>query len=413
MTMIEPIEDLSDPTWDPHLGDEVFFGTLADPYPRLAELREGAGVVAGDFRDAMGLAPSPPTAYAPHYMVLSFAAVDHVLNHPEVFSNKAFETTLGAAFGHTLSVMDQPEHTGYRKTLQRVFRPNVVREWGTAIVDPVIDELVGAFRNEGRAELVEQFCRPYPFTVIYRMIGLPARDIATFYRLTVTQILSPVRMDMALEASEKLGRYFAGMLEERRANPGTDLVSVLATAETDGERLPDDVVISFLRQLINAGGDTTFRTTTVLLTGLLSNPDQLEAVRADRLLIPQAIDEALRWDGPVVGSMRETVTDTVVEGVPIPSGTFIDLLYGAANRDPAMYEHPERFDIFREKRRHFGFSSGIHNCVGQLLARVEMTRAVNAILDLLPNVRLDPASPPPQLRGAMMRTPPAINVVFD
>ncbi len=413
MAMIEPIEDLSDPTWDPHLGDELFFGTLSDPYPILARLRESAGVVPGDFRDAMGLPPSPPQAYAPHYMVLSFAAIDHVLSHPEVFSNKAFDSTLGAAFGHTLSVMDQPEHTGYRKTLQRVFRPNIVQEWGTGIVDPVIDELVGAFRENGRAELVEQFCRPYPFTVIYRMIGLPARDIATFYRLTVTQILSPVRMDMALEASAKLGRYFTAMLAERRRNPGTDLVSVLATAETDGERLPDDVVISFLRQLINAGGDTTFRTTTILLTGLLTNPDQLEAVRADRSLIGPAIEEALRWDGPVVASMRETIEDTVVEGVPIPSGTFIDLLYGAANHDPAMYEHPERFDIFRARRRHFGFSSGIHNCIGQQLARLEMTRAVNAILDRLPNVRLDPEAPAPQPRGAMMRTPPAINVVFD
>src|SRR5205823_11315016 len=102
----------------------------------------------------------------------------------------------------------------------------------------------------------------------------------------------------------KLGRYFTRMINERRANPGTDVVSVVATTTVDGEPLPDEVAISFLRQLINAGGDTTFRTTTVLLTGLLINPDQLDAVREDRSLIPAAIEEALRWDGPVLASSR-------------------------------------------------------------------------------------------------------------
>ena len=111
----------------------------------------------------------------PHFVVLVYDAVDQVLNNPRVFSNRAFEPTLGAAFGHTVSVMDPPEHTAYRKILQKAFRPNIVQAWGNDIVAPVIDELVGVFRETGRAELVEQFARPYPFDVIYRMLDSPTR----------------------------------------------------------------------------------------------------------------------------------------------------------------------------------------------------------------------------------------------
>ena len=411
--MATRIEDLTDPTFDPYLSDELVFGDLDDPYSRIAELRSGTPVAEGDYRVIMGIPTMPSDAALAHYTVLSFAAVDQILNDPATFSNRSFEPTLGAAFGHTVSVMDPPEHTRYRRILQQAFRPAVVQQWGADIVGPVVDELVGAFRAEGRAELVEQFARPYPFTVIYRMLGLPPDDIETFYKLTVAQIITYPDMTNALDASAKLGRYFSAMLDARRADPGTDVVSVLATTEVDGEPLPDEVAISFLRQLINAGGDTTFRTTSVLLTGLLTNPDQLAAVRDDRSLVPAAIEEALRWDGPVLASSRLATADAVVDGVPIPSGAFIDLLYGAANHDPAVFPDPERFDIHRPKHRHFGFAFGVHNCLGQALARLEMTRALNAVFDELPGLRLDPDFRVPHPRGALMRTPKELRVVFD
>ena len=108
---------------------------------------------------------------------------------------------------------------------------------------------------------------------------------------------------------------------------------------------------------------------------------------------------ALRWDGPVLSSARETTEDVVLAGVPVPKGALLDLLYGSANHDPAVFEDPDRFDIFRAKHRHFGFAFGIHNCLGQQLARLELTGALNALLDELPNVRLDPDVPPPYPRG--------------
>jgi cytochrome P450 len=412
MSMTERIEDLEDKTFDPYLSDELIFGDLHDPYPRLTELLAQGPVVHGSYSDLMGIPSMPSERWSDDYMVLSFEAVDEVLNDPVTFSNQAFEPTLGAGFGHTVSMMDPPEHTKYRKILQKAFRPNIVQEWGTDIVAPVVDELVSVFRDTGKAELVEQFARPYPFNVIYRMLGLPPEDIATFYKLTLAQIITFLP-ENSQDASTKLGRYFSRMIDERRANPGTDVVSVVATTTVDGEPLPEDVAISFLRQLINAGGDTTFRTTTVLLTGLFTNPDQLEAVREDRSLVAAAVEEALRWDGPVLASARMTTTDTVIAGVPVPKNAYLHMLYGAANHDPAVFEHPEHFDIFRPKHRHFGFAFGAHNCLGQMLARLEMTRAVNAILDELPNVRLDPDYPSPYPRGAAMRTPKEIRVVFD
>jgi cytochrome P450 len=411
--MTTRIEDLADPTFDPFLSDELVFGDVADPYPLIAELRATAPVIEGDYRALVGIPTVPSDASLPHFTVLSFAAVEQILNDPVTFSNRSFAPTLGAAFGNTVSVMDPPEHTRYRRILQQAFRPSVVQQWGADIVGPVVDELVGAFADRGRAELVGEFTRPYPFTVISRMLGLPPEDIDTFYKLTVAQIITYPDMTNALDASAKLGRYFSTLLDERRAAPGTDVVSVLATTEVDGEPLPDDVAISFLRQLINAGGDTTYRTTSVLLTGLLDHPDQLAAVHEDRSLVPAAVEEALRWDGPVLASSRLATADAVVDGVEVPSGAFVDLLYGAANHDPAVFPDPERFDVHRAKHRHFGFAFGVHNCLGQVLARLEMTRALESLLDRLPGLRLDPDAPSPQARGALMRVPRELRVVFD
>ena len=317
MAVTGQIEDLSDPSFDPHFMDTMGFGDELDPYQRLHQLRSQGAVLAidaggepsyGEASDIWGL-------FDRHFMVLSHGAVDEVLNDPITFSNRPFLYNLGVSFGRSLSVMDPPEHTQYPEDTGSVaFRPHVVQEWGDGIVGPAVDELIGPFKSEGRAELQAHFCRPYPFNVIYRMLDLPPEDIDIFYKLTMAQIVF-WNMAIPIEASEKLGRYFRAMIEERRANPGTDVVSVIATAEVDSEYLPEEVAISFLRQLINAGGDTTYRTTTALFTGLLSNPDQLEAVVQNRSLVPQAVEEALRWDGPVIEIARSTTRDTVVAGV--------------------------------------------------------------------------------------------------
>jgi cytochrome P450 len=310
--------------------------------------------------------------------------------------------------------MDAPEHPRFRKIFQKAFLPQVVAKWGDELVDPVVNTLMDRFVGRGKADLVQAFTHHYPFQIIYRQLALPQQDVKVFHKLAIAQTVVSYDKEHGTEASRKLGVYFRDLLAERRRNPGNDLVSMLAQAEVEGDVLPEEILVSFLRQLINAGGDTTYRATSVLLVGLLGNPEQLDAVRRDRSLVPAAIEEALRWDGPVLMQSRTAAKDTELAGVPIPANTILDVAAGSANRDPSRYPNPDTFDIFRErKHRHFAFAYGPHVCIGQHLAKVEMTRALNAILDRLPNVRLDPDMPAPQVRGTMMRVPKHIHVVFD
>ncbi|GAC1571959.1 MAG: cytochrome P450 [Sphingomicrobium sp.] len=348
-----------------------------------------------------------------HFTVVGTAEITRALTEPERFSNSGYKTNLGPTFGMgSISLMDPPEHSRWRRIFQKIFLPQYVKTWGESIVDPVVHGLMDKFIERGKADLIEEFTLRYPFEVIYKQLDLPERDVSTFQRLAIGQT-DYVNSDKAIEAGVKLGAYYKGLVDMRRANPGDDLVSLLATTEVDGEHLPELVLISFLRQLMNAAGDTTYRGTSVLLTALLENPDQFEAIRKDRKLIPQAIEEALRWDGPVAVQLRVAAVDMKLGDVNVPAGSRLDVVAGAANRDPAVWPHPDKFDIFRERKAHWSFARGPHICVGQHLARVEMTRALYAVLDHLPNLRFDPDRPKPEIRGTMMRVPKHLYVRFD
>ncbi|ATE63963.1 cytochrome P450 [Rhizorhabdus dicambivorans] len=405
------IQEFDDSSYDPFNSDEVNFGDHADPYPLIARWRAEAPVIEGGYRPLMGL----PAALYPDrkmFTVVGSREVNEVLTDTDRFSNAAYKFNLGITFGQgSISTMDNPEHGRWRRIFQKIFLPQYVKKWGDTIVDPVVHGLMDRFLPDGRADLIEQFTLRYPFEVIYHQLDLPEADVRTFQRLALGQT-DYVHHEKAIEAGRKLGEYFTALVEERRKNPGEDLVSLLALTEAEGEHLPHEVLISFLRQLMNAAGDTTYRGTSILLTALLENPDQFEAIRADRALIPQAIEEALRWDGPVLAQLRMASVDTELGGVAIPAGSLLDVVAGAANRDPALFADPDRFDIFRDRKPHFSFSRGPHICVGQHLARVEMTRALHAVLDHLPNLRFDPDKPRPQIQGSMMRVPKHLYVRF-
>ncbi|TLX71306.1 cytochrome P450 [Pseudomonas nicosulfuronedens] len=414
MGAVQSIEDFDDPSFNPFMEDALVFGDHLDPYARIAELRHNASVLPGEYRAMMGLYPDitcPPDAQ--HYSVFGYDEVAQVLGDPQTFSNHAYSYNLGISFGRSISTMDAPEHPRFRRIFQKAFLPQTVAAWGDELVDPVVHDLMAKFEGRGEADLVQEFTLHYPFHIIYRQLALPPEDVSTFHKLAIAQTVVSVDIEHGTEASRKLGTYFKRLVAERRANPGDDLISALAVAEVEGEYLPEEVLISFLRQLINAAGDTTYRATSVLLTALLSHPEQLEAIRQDRSLIPQAIEEAVRWDGPVLMQSRYASKATTLGGIEIPQGAFIDVVAGSANRDERKFPDPERFDIFRKpQHRHFAFAFGPHVCIGQHLARVEMTRALSAILDKLPNLRLDPDKPAPEIRGSMMRVPHSIHVKF-
>ncbi|MGO8856827.1 MAG: cytochrome P450 [Steroidobacteraceae bacterium] len=414
MNAVTRLSDFDDPNFNPFIADELMFGSCLDPYSRLAELRAKGPVHKLDYRVYMGEPADHTQGHLEQYLVVGYDEVMRCLSEPDNFSNEAYQLNLGISFGRSVSTMDPPEHSRYRRIFQKAFLPQTVAKWGESVVDPVIRELMDKFRGRGSADLVQEFTLHYPFQIVYRQLGLPLEEAPVFHKLAIAQTLVGIDVPHGTEASRKLGTYFKVLVADKLRNPGNDLVSVLAQAEVDGERLPEEIMISFLRQLVNAGGDTTYRGTSVLLTGLLNNPDQLEAVRKDRGLVAGAIEEALRWDGPVLIATRTATHDLELGGVKIPKGAMLAVASGAANRDPARFPDPDRFDIFRKpQHRHFAFAYGPHVCIGQHLARVEMTRALNAILDNLKGLRLDPDKPPPEIRGIMMRVPKHLYVRFD
>jgi cytochrome P450 len=190
-------------------------------------------------------------------------------------------------------------------------------------------------------------------------------------------------------------------------------VGQLIEAEVDGHRLSDDEIYPFLLLILPAGAETTYRSSSNLLFGLLSDPSQLAAVQADRGLVPQAIEEALRWETPALTVVRMATQDVELGGVHIPLGAFVAVSLGAANRDPRRYAEPDAFDIFRAGKQHISFGDGAHRCLGMHLARLEMRVLLNAVLDRLPGLRLDRAVDDVHIHGLIFRSPPNLPVLFD
>ena len=206
--------------------------------------------------------------------------------------------------------------------------------------------------------------------------------------------------------------YFAPILAARREEPRDDLISTLAHAEIDGEQLSDEEIYSFLRLLLPAGVETTYRSTGNLLFGLLSNPEQLDAVRSRRALIPPAIEEAVRWEAPLLIITRVATRDTTLAGIPIPAGSAVMPMLGAANRDESRYKDPDRFDVFRLQNPSISWGHGVHLCLGMHLARLEMRVALELLLDRLPDLRFDPEGKDPHIRGQVFRSPTSLPVLF-
>jgi cytochrome P450 len=215
-----------------------------------------------------------------------------------------------------------------------------------------------------------------------------------------------------MAASQALRDYFANVLAERRRNPQDDLISTLAQCELDGQRLTDEDVFAFLRLLLPAGVETTYRSSGNLLVALLSNPQHIDAVRSDLKLLGRAIEEGLRWEPPITSLVRRVIRDTELAGVQIQSGATITVSVASANRDPERYADPDTFDPYRDDISHLTFGHGPHICLGMHLARMESAVALQALFDRLPDIRLDPDAEPPKITGVAFRSPGSLPVTF-
>jgi len=320
---------------------------------------------------------------------------------------------MGVVFGKSILEMDEPEHGAYRSVLQQAFTKRAMERWETDLVGPLVDRMIDGFVDDGRADLVRQLLFPFPLAVIAALLGLPDEDLERFHRLAVELIGVSVDWDRALRASADLKEYFAGILEQRRADPREDMISVLASAEQDGRKLTDDDIFAFCRLLLPAGAETTYRSSSNLMFGLLSDRAQLDALRADRSLMAQAVEEGIRWEPPLLLISRTATRDTEVCGTEVPEGATVICSLGSANHDETRWKDPERFDIHRSRRPHIGFAHGPHLCLGLHLARMETAVALNLLFDRLPNLRLDPDAPEPYITGTTFRAPPRLDVVWD
>ena len=388
-------------------------GRVRNPYPWFAELRSAGPAHKIPVRKLVGDQPRPPSMPDEIYIVVSHDAVAQVLLDGETFSSKGYGTTMGLVMGRTILEMDEPEHSRYRGLLQKAFTKRALDRWERDLVSPVVNGMIDGFAGRGRADLVRELTFPFPVTVIAGMIGLEASDHELFHRLAIELISIAIDPMRGFRASQSLRELFARVLAERRREPRDDLMTVLAQAELDGTRLDDEAIYAFLRLLAPAGAETTYRSSSNLLFGLLTHPDQLAALRADRSLMSQAIEEGLRWETPLTGIMRTATRDVKLGDTTIPEGAMVSVNLAAANRDESRYERPDEFDIHRPQKTHMAFAFGPHRCLGMHLARMETTVALNALLDRLPNLRLDPAAEDVHVTGLTFRSPLALPVLFD
>jgi cytochrome P450 len=377
-----------------------FMSELPNPYPAYARMRR---------EEPVKLVDLPLT---PGYMVTRYQDVLAVLKDATLYSSRANAKGIGLVMGKTILEMDGKEHTRHRNIISMAFVPKALQGELPRIIASIAQDMIDRFVGDGRADLVTQFARTFPLRVIAHIIGVPIQDYETFKRWSLDLIGFADDPPKGFEAAAKIVDYLRPIVESRKTEPRGDLLSTLTHAEVDGHRLSDEEIYSFLRLLLPAGSDTTYRLIGSALFALLTHPEALDEVRADRSQLTWVIDETLRWETPVQFASRETTAATTLAGVELSEGAQVLTAIGSANRDEQQYADPDRFDLHRHKDDHVSFGFGRHFCVGSHLARLEAITALNALLDRLVNLRLDHTQESGVV-GLAFRSPNRLPVLFD
>ncbi len=389
----------------PEFDLEVDFVT-GQPYPLWERARRECPVFQSDSA-TMGMSGRPMVS------VTRFADVERVLRDGQHFSSSINAEHIGQYMGELILAMDGHEHRSYRNLVAHAFRASVLERWDESLIRPTMNRLLDDIAPRGRADLVRDLTSKYPVQVICGLAGVPLEDAAQFHEWAEQINTGPLHPEVGMAASRAMRDYLAPIVEDRRANPRHDLISDLVHAEIEGERLTDEKIYGFLRLLLPAGAETTFRVFGNALTALVTHPDVLARVRADRALVPAVIEETLRWETSVTQVSRVASEDTEIGGCPVAAGSPISVVTGSANHDEDRYAHAEEFDVDRPAQNHLAFGTGQHQCLGMHLARLELRVGLDLVLDRLPNLRLDPDEPPPVIAGLAFRGPLSLPVCFD
>lgn len=290
---------------------------------------------------------------------------------------------------HTTSLVfnDPPLHTRVRKLLAAAFTPRALAAL-TPRIEAAVDSLLAQHADAGRMDLVEDFAFRLPVEVICEMLGVPAGERAPFrrYSLAILGALEPVagpeRQAAGNAAVTEFSGYLDGLIEERSRRPADDhdILGTLIHGEADGERLTREELIQNCIFLLNAGHETTTNLIGNTVDALLRFPGELARLRADPGLLRSCVEEGLRFESSNQLGNRRLTQDLEIDGETLAAGTYLHIGIGAANRDPAQFPEPDRFDIAREPNRHFAFGSGVHMCLGAVLARLEGTIAIGRLV---------------------------------
>jgi cytochrome P450 len=403
-------------------------GSDIDLHAVYREMRENTPVIEENFMARLGvpsiagLDPDRPT-----FTLFKYDDVMTVMRDANRFTNGFIAEGLGSFFdGLILTAMDGDAHKNIRNLLQPVFMPETVNRWKQTKIDPVIrNEYIGPLVPKKGADLMD-FALYFPIRVIYALIGFPEDEPEEIerYAAWALAILAGPQVDpekaaaargAAMEAARALYDVVKVVVADRRAAgaEGDDLISRLIRAEYQGRSLDDHEIATFVRSLLPAASETTTRTFGTLMALLLKDPQTLERVRNDRSLVNKAIDEAVRFEPVATFKVRQVAEDLEIRGVAIPKGAMVQCIVTSANRDEEAFENADVFDIDRRAKPSFGFGFGPHMCIGQFVAKTEINCALNAILDLLPSIRLDPDKPAPEIVGAQLRGPHYLHVIWD
>jgi cytochrome P450 len=395
-------------------GGGAYGGYTDDPYGQWHHLRQTGPVHPGIVHELLGYhGPATfqglPHPEVPHFSVFDFATNDAVLRNDATFvSAPPISRGEGPGIDSSMLGMNGKRHRRYRSLVQPSFVPPKARWWIENWISNTVQDLIDGFEGDGHAELNVDFNAAIPVLTITGSFGVDVSDA-----LDIRAALEGRYGESAIGA---LADYLDPIIEARREAPQDDLISVLCQAtisDEDGDHeLSDAEILSFSHLLLAAGSGTTWKQLGITLTALLSRPETLAAVRQDRSLLKAAVEESLRWCPTDPMFSRFAAEDTELAGVAIPQGSVVHMCFGAANRDPARWPDPDTYDIHRTLRPSLGFGGGPHICLGMHVARAEMHTAINALLDRLPNLRLDPDQPPPQIIGMYERGPTEIPVLW-
>ena len=349
----------------------------ADPYPAFAWMRRNAPVYRDEKSDIWGIA---------RYEDVRAAGQD-----PQTFSSTGGSRP-GMPLPHMID-MDAPEHRRRRRLVSAGFTPEAVRAREPRIRE-VCDDIIDAVCERGRCDLVTDVAAPLPLVMIADMLGFAPGDWGKLLAWSDTMLMSqgspdPAALDKATAAFIEWDGYIRDLIDERRRSGSTDdLLGILVHAEIDGTGLDDASLVHEALLILIGGDETTRHVISGGMEALLRRPDQFEALRADRSLLPGAVEEMLRWVSPIKNMNRTATRDVELRGETIHAGDNVLLLYPSANRDETVFSDPERFDVRRHPNDHVAFGFGAHLCLGHRLARAELTGMVDRLLDRLPDLRL-------------------------